>query len=206
MSVAYLPIPGTHGWRGVLRKTEWWCPDSPFALFMQGEGFTRIGAEEPFVWSTDIDAFGSMTDWRAGGFALKNYLRPFRATDDTYVDINDRNLIAHSHGLQVVLFACAGGLKVARLISVGAPVRRDMAPIAAAARPNIGAWLHLYSDCTDRWQWLGELFDGHLGIVRAHPLADRNERIPRAGHGGLLRDAERFALWKERQWLAFLRA
>jgi hypothetical protein len=102
----------------------------------------------------------------------------------------------------VVLYACADhDLKVGTLISVGSPVRKDMMCVAKRARGNIGTWIHVHSDGSDRWQWFGELFDGHFGIVREHPLADRNDSVPGVGHGNLLRQPQHFHYWVDRKWV-----
>src|SRR5678815_5146950 len=99
--------------------------------------------------------------------------------------------------MAVVAYACAHGLRINRLLTMGSPVRQDMHAIYAQARPNIGHWLHLHSDRSDRTQWLGELFDGHLGIVRNQPFADVNLGVPAVAHSNLLNDPDLFHLWAE---------
>jgi hypothetical protein len=196
-------VAGTDEWADD-RRVEWYCLASPFATFLQTHDVDvafdgDAAAPQPFVWSTALDGVPSSrrhVQWAAGGAALAYFAR--RAAAPIAV-------IAHSHGLQVVLYACAEfGLSLASLISVSSPVRSDMAEVARAARPRIGRWLHLHSDASDRWQWLGELFDGHLGIVRAHPLADRNDAVPGVGHTGVLQDPAQFHLWSDRGWLDWL--
>jgi hypothetical protein len=107
--------------------------------------------------------------------------------------------------MQVALFAAASGLKIRTLITVAGPVRKDMREVAAKARGNIHRWVHVASDSSDRWQWMGTLFDGKLGIIREHPLADRNVRIKDVGHSQLLRDPAQFHHWTEQKLLEELR-
>lgn len=73
------------------------------------------------------------------------------------------------------------------------------------ARANVRYWLHIHSDRSDRWQWLGTLFDGRLGIIRPAVLADRNDCIKNVGHSELLRNPQYFSLWLERGWLDLLK-
>lgn len=150
-------------------------------------------------------------DWFAGGWQLCSHtfgrLKP-----------SETHLLTHSHGAQVALSACALGLKVATLTDVSGPVRAELlepdpslllelfgeecfetlsaeekrTPLAVLARRNIGYWQHLHSDRSDRTQWLGEFGDGALGIVRAHPLADRNILVQGAGHSGVLNETKWF--------------
>lgn len=150
-------------------------------------------------------------DWFAGGWALCSHLYGRVAPTATH-------LWVHSHGLQVALAACALGLRVNTLTDVSGPVRQEFlepdeallldlfgaeafdqlspadraTPIARLARRHIRYWQHLHSDRSDRTQWLGEVGDGAIGIVRAHPLADRNILIPGAGHSGVLHDPRWF--------------
>jgi len=213
MSTPVLLVQGTHAWGRTDPETEWWSRRSPFAQFLTAEGCTVLGGDRPYVWDTDLDGVGFLSrtrtrhiNWEAAGLSLYAYLRPpLRANFDDYVPLADRNLIAHSHALQVVAYACARGLIINRLVTIGAPVREDMAEVYAAARPHIGAWWHVHSDASDRIQWLGTLFDGHLGIVRAHPRADRNVAIPKVSHSKLVNDQRDFPLWDAYNLLPFLR-
>lgn len=216
----YLPVQGTHGWHGYLDpSTQWWHPASPFARFMGRNGYTQIGADDPFIWSTSLDGISpwmptrKLLTWRAGGAALAHYLRPpLMKNPDEMVPYADRNLIAHSHALNVVLSACCEHhLKIRSLISVCSPVRFDlsfhdgkrMRDIAKEARPLIGYWLHISTDRSDWIQLLGSLFDGRRS-GRKHPLADLNDSIPGIGHTGVLMDPRYFNLWKDLNWLAVL--
>jgi len=110
------------------------------------------------------------------------------------IPADDLVVISHSHGLQPVLYAAKQGLKIDLLIDVCGPVRWDMLPIAGAAKKHIHRWVHIHAGHRDRWQWFGSLFDGHVGIVRKHPLADENLAIPEADHSQVMRDPRYQAL------------
>jgi hypothetical protein len=195
-------IAGTHEWDGG-EPTGWHVPGSPFVEFIQAQGIQPVFADNrPYLWSTGLGGVGignkDLAVWEAAGINLLAYCVP-PLCPERRIPANDLLVITHSHGLQVALYAFAYGLK-GRLIDVSGPVRKDMRVIAEAARPNIRSWTHIHSDQSDRWQWLGELFDGHLGIVRKHPLADRNSLVAGVGHSELLNDPTLFHHWITRAW------
>lgn len=203
-------VAGTHAWRGG-QTLEWFFPASLFAQFLGTHDIDVVSAlrgddKLPFIWSTDLGGVGLNKDdclvWQAAGVNLFWFCVPPRCPANQ-IPPADLNIIAHSHGLQVVLHAAGTyGLKINRLVSVSSPVREDMRKTAELARKNIAFWTHLHSDFSDRWQWLGEMFDGHFGVVREHPLADVNVKIPKVGHSQLLRDPEKFDLWIRNGWLS----
>lgn len=201
----FLPVAGTHGWRGQ-QAGGWWQAGSDWLAYMAGaHQCVPYNARRPFVWSTSLDGVRPFPwsprrhlGWESAGHALYAYLQPpeLGGEDNGVAPApRDTRIVCHSHGLQVVLYACAAGLRVQRLISVGSPVRDDMRSVADAARPQIRSWTHVHSDGSDRWQWMGALTDGALGIVRAHPLADSNLRIPKVGHTGILTQPSAFHWW-----------
>src|SRR4051812_21317596 len=202
MALPVIFVPGTWGMDNPL---DWYSPTSSFSAFLAKFDLEEPVPDRPFVWTTNIDGVHDKHwDWIAGGAALYDYIVPAIAPQDC-IPASQTRVVAHSHGLQVVLYACAAGLRVNNLVSVGGPVRKDMMDIAAKAKPNIKNWLHLAAD-GDRMQLLGELFDGHWGIRREHPLADKNDKMPReAGHGGVLRDMRYYDLWISRGWLGALK-
>lgn len=236
MTTAVLPIMGTHAWGRSDPTAEWWyagsqmppvvAPASPFCQFLRGEGCEILGADCPFVWDTDLDGIGWLKrrphkkhiNWESWGHALGFYLWPrLRGYYQTYVPVEERNIIAHSHAMQVVAYCCAtAGVEVNRLLTIGSPVREDMYEVYARARPFIREWMHVHSDGSDRTQWFGTLFDGHLGVVRALPaqvtltsgtvvdLNVRNVRIDAVGHSKLLNDPACFPLWHQHGLLDFL--
>jgi hypothetical protein len=216
-SLTYLPIAGTHGWRGNV-KGEWWRDSSPFASFLAARGVVHLAAgRRPFIWSTDLNGHRVWrrilgfkdfhSDWEAAGHALQFYLRPFNDLDDRYVPIVQRNLIVHSHALQVVLYACAYGLKINSLVSVMGPVRADMMQVAEHARPNIARWLCLHSDYSDRIAVAGAFGDGRIRVARRHPMADPLPYgyVPNVGHSKVLSDEQAMRLWDTEGWIDWLR-
>lgn len=211
-TTTYLPVQGTWGW-GRGSALRWWQVGSPFHAFLAGHGLELLCPSDPFVWTSNLDGlkpWSRLNEWRCAGINLRQHLKPPLLSDELYVPYEKRNLIVHSHGLQVALYAAAGSegaprLRIHRLISIGSPVRDDMMDVARQARPNIGEWLHVHSDSSDRTQWLGGLFDGALGIVRTHPLADVNVGIPQVGHSGILEDPALFRHWTEDGLLDWLR-
>jgi hypothetical protein len=220
---SYLPIQGTHGTYG--DGPQWWRPESDLAKFLLAHELKILKPEDPFIWSTDINGLGFLTkmfgsnrkhhnDWVAGGAALRYYLdRPCKKCAWPQEMIKDRNLIAHSHGLQVVLYACAQGLRVRRLISVGSPIRADMFggpdSIAKRALPNIDAWLHIHDTTNmDIMQRLGEVGDGKIEWrgERKVPIGTvKDDGIAGIGHSGVLCDPRFFGLWESHGWINFLK-
>lgn len=204
-------VAGTWGWNPGSPTVDWWMPGSPFVAFLKAQGVQPIFGEyvandavsepRPFTWSTDLEGIDNTQDWHAAGINLYDYCVP-PVCPSQRIPVVDTNLIVHSHGLQVALFAAHAGLKINTLISVGSPIRHDVAKRTPRARMNIARWVHVHSDASDTIQLLGSLFDGHLGVVREAALADRNEMIGGVGHAGLLRDPKLFHFWVERGWLA----
>ena len=194
----YIAIPGTWGFKGEEAPGDvWWAEYSQFANMMSRHGLTPIGTG-PFVWSTDVDGaslwslFGRddpHNDWQAGAWALGYYLKG--------VPYEDRNIIAHSHGGQVALYAARHGIKIRNLVTIATPVRKDMQGVAQAAASNIGSWTHVYSDWTDYMQLLGGLFDGQIAFNRRMPFAHKNIKVPHVGHSGLLNTPRHWGHWAE---------
>lgn len=194
-TVLYLAVNGTHENRS--EGTSWSSPTSDLSKYLERYGLINIAesATLPFDWSDDLDfTKKNHHDWQAGGRSLFSYIVPPLRPADCWPP-SQTVVVTHSHGLQVALYAARFGLKIDRLLDIAGPVRSDMMDVARLARPNIRRWRHVHSDSSDRWQWFGEFLDGHLGIVRRHPLADDNVGIPRVGHGGLLRDPKYYDLW-----------
>lgn len=210
-----LLVQGTHGW-GRTTAIQWWESCSPFCAFLQANDFAVLGGDRPYLWDTDLDGIGWLgkrpakkhINWQAAAWSAYNYLVPALVRDgfitDNYVPIAARNVIGHSHAMQVMAYACSFGLKINRLVTIGSPVREDMMDVYKAAKPNIGRWLHVHSDGSDRIQWFGELLDGHLGIVREQPYADENKLVAKVSHSKLLNDEKSFPLWRSAGLLDFL--
>lgn len=200
-------VAGTAAWSDDAR-CDWYCPGHPFGRFLADEGAPPQYDDEtrPFVWSTDlagVPLFTSKKDWSAGGAALAYFIRAQQLPAD------ETALIVHSHGLQVAAMAAAEhNVKMRTLLSFGSPIREDMRVEYQALRSHALYWLHVHSDGSDRWQWLGELFDGDWRrwftggrALRVAPLADRNDFVPHVGHSELLRDPAQFHHWIERGWI-----
>lgn len=203
-------VQGTHDYTGTADDAQqWWAPGSPFWREAERHGITLLGAHDPFVWTTDLGGlFGRrrFTDWKAAGEALRWY-----ATLKVYQGIKagerepfpvEVNMVSHSHGGQVAAYAAARrvvGFRVKTLVTVGTPVRADMARIYERTLKRVGRWVHLYAP-RDRWQVLGALFDGALGIER-EMLGAENIKVDGESHSGLLDPA----LWTAKGWWEFLR-
>jgi len=214
MKTKVLLVPGT--WSSFRSSApEWWQPGGSFYEFLRGQDFDLIGEDCPWTWTTDLNGLfwqrAHHTDWRSAGLSLQQYLVPpvTGANRESYIPIRDRNLIIHSHGLQPVLYACAGGLRVNAIITIGSPKREDMWEVAQAARLNIHRWVHIVdpSIWTNKWEWLGSLFDGEFKWPPRwdHPLADTNIQLRGIGHSGVLQDPEKFALWLDNGWFDILK-
>ncbi len=193
-------VPGTHSWRND-GKREWYYPNSEFAAWLTAHGINVVAdpTGEPFIWSTDVGGVGfgdgDRVGWAAAGRQLFWWCVPPRCPENR-IPPQDLIVIAHSHGMQVALYAAAQGLKIAHLITMAGPVRKDMRETTAIARTNIAYWTHVHSDRSDWMQVFGGLFDGHFGIQRKHPAADRNIFVRKVGHSKLLREPD-FQVWRE---------
>lgn len=195
-------VAGTNSWDND-GAVDWYCPGHPFGRFLEAhECAPTYDGQKPFIWSTDVGGVpwargGNYIDWAAGAAALSYFI-----TAKHHCVGAETGIIAHSHALQVVAFAASDhDLKVDCLITVGSPLRKDMRERYKVLRANTRHWLHIHSDRSDNWQWLGTLFDGHFGVVRETPLADENAFVPKVGHSELLRDPLTYHHWLERRWL-----
>jgi pimeloyl-ACP methyl ester carboxylesterase len=200
VSTRLILVPGT--WHG-----DWVEKESPFRQYLEAHDFRCL----PFRgWSGDVDGIPAglnlaeskkHSDWIAGGWSLMYLLRN--------LPYEKRNVIAHSHGGQVAIYAAAlARLQIHRLVTVCTPVRKDMAEMYAKAKPLIGRWRHVSADGWDFMQRAGELFDGNLNWTQARkmPEAHENVLIKGIGHSKLLYAPECFPLWEQDGMLDFLRA
>jgi hypothetical protein len=184
-------------------KDHWYEPKHPFGLFMATHGVIPHDPYDSFQWSGDLDGtfgflpwkwFGNKDhrDWKAGGEALRYYLQN--------VPLEHRNIICHSHGMQVVMYAVGGRLgqkplPINKLITVGSPVRKDMAKQMAKARPHIRYWEHIFDPKDDEIQVAGEIGDGKVGVTREIDIADRNTGKDHIRHSSILREPTGFHWW-----------
>jgi hypothetical protein len=191
---------------------HWWEERSPFMLTMNAMDIVNA-RPHPFQWSTDLNGhqgwrrwfkwmlprrmYGDHRDWWAGGLALSYYLYSLPE--------QDRNIVAHSHAMQVVLYCCAKTqTRINRLVSVGSPYRSDLAKLTQIARPYIGRWLHLYDPDKDTIGQAGQFGDGDLCFHRIHPYADHNCPVPGMGHSKAL-SGDMTGKWITEGWGKFLR-
>jgi hypothetical protein len=189
----YIPIAGTDGWRDT-----WMQADSDFGQMMAAEGFELLRAgDRPFRWSTALDGwFGDDRQWEAGADALYFFLR--------FVPLEDRNIVAHSHGGQLPAFLCASGFPIRSLTTVGTPVRNDVPWIAAEGQ--IGFHQHIYDTKRDLWGWLGQVGDHQLRTERT--FSDKrvkNIGVADISHSKVLRDPKYIPLWQSQGWLQNIR-
>lgn len=204
----YIPVQGTHGWDDNPNSFAWWENNSAFSQYLKTLGLIHINDEFPFEWSTQLDGILSMDQtkhivWKAAGKALSYYVgRQFPKG----LPYDKRNLIAHSHGGQVVFYACADGLEIRNLITVGTPVRGDMEAVVFKARKNIKNWLHICDSKNDLVAIAGTLFDGRLRIQHTFNLADRNDNCSdqKISHSLILNDPSKFGLWETQDWARHL--
>lgn len=207
----YVAVGGTWAWSGGKPKpTDWYSSESEFAAFLRARGHEHMAPSRPFIWTTELTGVLSwrfwqspkLTTWEAGGHALYAYCDSPGCSHD---DGQDICVITHSHGLQVALYAAALGLRIRTLIDVSGPVREDMHAIALDARKNIGNWLHIHSDSSDKIQVGGGLFDGHVGVERKVRIPGViNAEWPGVGHSRLLNEPALFPIWEEQLWLNYL--
>lgn len=202
----FVLVAGTHGYRGG-EAAGWYCPGSPFAEFCGKSGEVvfesrKDGSHDAFVWDTEIGGiWGKMgrVGWEAWGRSLYQYCVP-RACPSARIPPDELTVVSHSHGRQVVLYALAHGLQLKHWVDVCGPVRFDLREVQSLGRANIhGSHVHIYSDANDRWQILGQLFDGGIAIpftrhAREDPMADRNEFIP-GGHSVAVSTPSLFHEW-----------
>ena len=201
--IYYITVAGTSGAKA---QGDWYLPTSELSKFLLVHGCEQLELNplKRYMWSTALDGIDAdNTTGDAAGRALAHYIAP-PLLDRSLVKPEDTYIIAHSHGGNVVAYACGKyGLKINGLITVGTPIRKDLHDIYKDASSNISRHLHLYASWRDIWQLLGSLFDGRFGIHRKHPFATKNDRVPKGDHGSILRSKDFFNLWLEKGWLKF---
>jgi len=200
--IRYVTIAGTFG----ANKHDWFLPDSNLSQFFLQNGCEQLETNplKRYMWSTEIDGVNADNNtWDAAGRALAHYIAP-PLLDKSLLKPEETYIIAHSHGGNVVAYAAGKyGLKINGLITVGTPIRKDLNGIYKDASANISRHLHLFAGWRDYWQVFGGLFDGRWGIHRKHPYATRNEKVPNADHGSVLRDTSQFHFWLDKGWLDY---
>lgn len=176
----YIPIAGT-GAREHSRS--WHQADSDTAVFLDQRGFDRLGDDLPF-WSSALSGTrfcgNNHSVWQYGGAVLRRWLLG--------VPLDDRNLIAHSHGGQIVAYALAGGVQVRSVVTVASPIRRDMDEVWESCGLTGESHLHLYGvGWGDRWRWFGQ-----RGRFKRAMAGATNFKIE-GGHSGMLTRPDDYA-------------
>lgn len=205
LPVGVVLVPGTHGWRGLSTRGQWWQAGSPFVQMLEASG---VCVRPPYVWTTDLAGtwWTGRREWEAAGLGLVTHLAHYGQCEGG----DGVHVISHSHGGQVTALAASLGAEIRSWVSVAMPVRDDLMPVYYAARRHVRDWLHIYSaGWRDRMQIWGGLFDGHLGVQRDLPLPPHpghthvNHRLTGVGHSDVLYPPH-LRLWREAGWLAYL--
>jgi len=151
-------VPGT--WGNTPDHDDWWKPGKPFWERLVELNYQPLS----FAWSTELDGvLGDNTTWEKAGERLRKQILP----KDT--------VIGHSHGGQVIAYACEGIL-VGKVITLATPVRDDV-PYRNIQTAS-SQWTHVYGNYTDYWQLIGSVMDGGFhGWRRQMPLADSNIKV-----------------------------
>lgn len=181
----YVPVAGT--WAEKDTETlQWYEAGSPFAVWMARRGWTRKATEFGF-WSTALGGTlwcgGDHLAWQFGGRVLRSFLGD--------LPWEHRNVVAHSHGGQIVAYALADGLPIRSLVTISTPVRRDMDPVwAASLDVRQGRHVALYATgWGDRIRWLGQR-------GRFRRVVDGADGVEvQGGHSGVVREARYFDQW-----------
>lgn len=197
-------VPGTHGWRGLSTRGQWWQEGSPFVQMLQASGVRVL---PPYVWSTDLAGtwWTGRREWEAAALGLVTHLAHYGRCEGG----QGVHVLSHSHGGQVTALAASLRADIRSWVSVAMPVREDLMPVYYAARRHVRDWLHVYSaGWRDRMQIWGALFDGRLGVQRDLPMPPLpghslvNHRLTGVGHSDVLYEPG-LRLWREAGWIAY---
>lgn len=195
----YVAVLGTHAWDRRYPEGQWWHPKSPFSAFLRSHDCRHAKPMDPFVWSGDLDGalLANGNDWEAGGKALKYYLRD--------LPYDSRNVIAHSHGGQVALYA-AMEVPIRSLVMVGTPVRKEIEQsVCPVALERIGTCVHVSDKDWDWMGMLGAVFDRRWRLRRTFTdPAITTIQLKKIGHSGLLNNPALFPLWVSEGLIAAL--
>lgn len=209
MEVKPIYIIPIHGTWGLFDTKAWWKKGSPFNLFCEENNiFYRFNEDdEPFYYSGDVDGIDwrailtlglykdKHTDWLAGSLSFRNYVRN--------IPLEHRNVIIHSHGLQVIAYS---GVALNNIITVGSPIRKDMLNQYKLLKSKCRSWKHIYDNKWDRMAFLGQFGDGRwFGSRNCSIDGVDNCRTKGISHSNILRNEKYFKLWQEQKWFDFLR-
>lgn len=202
-----IPVAGTWNWCSdwtTVGATEWWRKGSDFHKYVESMNFQY--PDHMFIWSGALNGevvierlkpephtgYEDHRDWIAGGAALSYFLRQTELVE------SERNVICHSHGLQVVLYACSiFNVRIDRLISVCSPIRHDMSKYTEMALKNIGVWIQVQQIQEDEWQKRGRFADGAFELNRPKSKADVEINLALIDHSNLLHNVGYFKSWTQ---------
>lgn len=169
----WVGILGTWAYKPGDPRREWFQDGSTFSESLKRYGLEPARPEDDFVWSGDLDGtfFAHGNDWEAGAHNLAHYLRS--------LPFEDRNLIAHSHGGAVALFA-ALRVPIRSLVTISTPARKAVRQAGRDAIQTtlLGAWGHVLDDRWDTFGAGGALFDGDVRLTWRWPFIDRSMAVP----------------------------
>lgn len=175
-------------------------PQSPFQKLVTARNFyvVRDSGGEAFWWDGFLDGLvrSKYSRWISAAYGFREFVLP--------IPYHHRNIVAHSHGGNVVLVALARykDLKIRSLTTVGTPVREgDVDGLEAAKR--IGYWQHIYDDTFDLMGTLGGWLDGKFSQDRSFAYVPSVVRRPMHGidHSKVLRDESYVPRWVTEGWL-----
>jgi len=160
-----------------------------------------------FFWSSALDGvFGGEETWFAAAASLRYYLRD--------IPVHRRNIIAHSHGGQVVML-CAAGLcfpdgiirptHMSNVILVDTPLRGDMQMVYNQGRHFINNLVYI-GDGGRNWmkRW-GRLFGGDWKVRMEMEQAHHNIVRKGIGHSKVFNDPAILEFAIEEGWFEHLR-
>jgi hypothetical protein len=210
----YIPIGGTWSWRDLTAAAspQWYQLGSIHAQCMRECGGEIYAPADAYNWTTSLGGMiwqkQRLRDWQVSGRNLEQYVRLKQ------IPLSARNLIVHSHAWQVLLFALYYGLEVQNVVAVSSPLRLDVIRAVGVAdeirlrraTPPLldrvrGKILYIGDPGHEYIRDMGNLFDGHFGIVRSleHPKVTV-QLVAGHKHSRSLTDPEYVGYWKSRGW------
>lgn len=209
----YVPVQGTWSWTDLPNSATskaagaeplWWQRGSTLDGYLRTRGIVQLDPENPFIWSSEVAGLflldRSLRAWKAGGWNLKQYLQ--------HVTLADRNILAHSHGLQVAAFAAAywreadtiGDPLFNTVITVGGPIH-DGVPYHAL-NGECRRWLFIAEAGFDRIQFLGGLGAGDRHNEKSFLDTHVNVAlVPGIQHSRILYEAQYMSVWEHEGFL-----
>lgn len=191
MMTRYIPVTGTGA------EHEWHKPQSLLALYLLRQDMvplTQPDGSPLFTWAGSLYGlwWQGAQGWRREAERLALAL--------VAVPYEDRNVIGHSHGGNLVLFAAAHGIKIRTLTTIGTPRRNDVP--SRAASQHIEHWQHVHDQDRD-WiatmrRQLGQLGDWTVRTERRFLIPGVvNIGLKGIGHSALLSEPAQFHRWKD---------